>query len=103
LNDVPVILRNEGTRNHWICVELRGTKSNKQGIGSRVTVTDSDGRKQVFDVSTSGSYLSANDPRIVAGLGQAKGVKLIEVRWPGGRVQTVNNPPIDRYLLVKEN
>ena len=103
LNDAPVILRNAGTKNHWIGISLVGTKSNKQGIGSRVTVIDSSGRKQVFDVSTSGSYLSANDPRITAGLGAATSVKSIEVRWPGGRVQTVNNPASDRYLLVKEN
>ena len=103
LNDAPVVLRNEGTKNHWIGVALRGTKSNKQGIGSRVTVTDNSGRKQVFDVSTSGSYLSANDPRIVAGLGNATAVKSIEVRWPSGKVQTINVPAIDRYLIVTEN
>ena len=103
LNDVPVILRNEGTKNHWIGISLTGTKSNSQGIGSRVTVTDSSSRRQVFDVSTAGSYLSSNDPRIIAGLRDAKEVKTIEVRWPGGRVQTVKNPAIDRYLVVKEN
>jgi hypothetical protein len=103
LNDAPVMLRNEGTKNHWIGIALVGTKSNRQGIGSRVTVTDNSGRKQVFDVSTAGSYLSANDPRIVAGLGAATGVKTIEVRWVGGKVQTVSNPAMDRYLIVKED
>lgn len=102
LNDAPVILRNEGTKNHWIGIALVGTKSNRQGIGTRVTVTDNSGRKQVFDVSPSGSYLSANDPRVVVGLGAASGVKTIEVRWPGGKLQTISNPSIQQYLKIKE-
>jgi enediyne biosynthesis protein E4 len=46
--------------------------------------------------------LSSNDPRIVFGLGTAKAVKSVEVRWPSGRVQTISNPVIDRYLTVNE-
>jgi hypothetical protein len=101
LNDSPVILDNEGTKNHWIGISLVGATSNRQGIGSRVIVTDNFGRKQIFDVSTCSSYLSANDARIVAGLGNAA-VKSIEVRWPSGRVQTVKTPEFDRYLTINE-
>jgi len=59
LDGAPVILRNEGTKNHWLGLSLIGSKSNRNGIGARVTVTDSAGKKQIFDVNTSGSYLSA--------------------------------------------
>jgi enediyne biosynthesis protein E4 len=97
-----VILRNNGTANHWIGLTLVGSKSNRSGIGARVTVTSVKGQKQIFDVSTAGSYLSSSDPRIVVGLGSAKAVKSIEVRWPSGRVQTIASPEIDRYVKITE-
>ena len=103
LDAAPVILRNNGTTNHWLGLTLAGSKSNRSGIGARVTVTSVTGQKQIFDASTAGSYLSSSDPRIVVGLGSAKAVKSIEVRWPTGRVQTIANPPIDRYLRINES
>ncbi|PYS67849.1 MAG: RNA-binding protein, partial [Acidobacteria bacterium] len=81
LDDAPVILKNNGTKNHWLGISLEGTRSNRSGIGARVTVTNAAGQKQIFDVSSAGSYLSSNDPRIVFGLGAARGVKSVEVRW----------------------
>jgi hypothetical protein len=102
LNDTPLILRNDGTRNHWLGLTLVGSKSNLQGIGARVVIVDSGGHRQIFDVSTAGSYLSANDPRIIAGLGDARGIKNIEVRWPSGRIQQILNPGIDRYITINE-
>jgi len=102
LDAAPVILRSNGTANHWLGVSLVGSKSNRSGIGARVTVTSATGQKQIFDASTAGSYLSSNDPRIVVGLGSAKAAKSVEVRWPSGRVQTIANPAIDRYLRVSE-
>jgi hypothetical protein len=102
LDGPPVILRNEGTKNHWLGVSLIGAKSNRQGLGARIVVTEADGRKQTFEVSTSGSYLSANDPRVLAGLGKAPNVISVEVRWPSGKKQVVNKPEIDRYLTIKE-
>ena len=101
-NGIPVILRNNGTKNHWVGVVLKGGMSPLSGEGSRVIVTDSNGRKQVFDVSGSGSYISANDPRIIAGLGAALGVRSIEIRWTSGRQQKIENPPIDRYQIINE-
>jgi hypothetical protein len=53
-------------------------------------------------VTTAGSYLSANDPRIVAGLGSINSVRSVEVRWPSGRVQTITRPAVDRYLTFSE-
>lgn len=98
----PVILRNNGTKNHWLGIDLRGEKSPAHGEGSRVIVTDANGKKQVFDVSGAGSYLSANDLRIVAGLGETAGVKSIEIRWSSGTIQKIENPLIDRYLQISE-
>ena len=102
LGSGPVILRNDGTKNHWLGLRLVGGKSNRDGLGARVLVTDTSGRRQIFDVSTAGSYLSANDPRIISGLGAAGGVRSVEVHWPSGRVQMLSNPEVDRYLIVNE-
>jgi hypothetical protein len=101
LDDAPVILRNAGTTNHWLGIELVGTKSNRNGIGARVKVMDIAGKKRIFDAGTAGSYLSSNDPRIVVGLETSKAVR-VEVRWPSGKVQTITGPAIDRYIQITE-
>ncbi|MDQ4120272.1 MAG: CRTAC1 family protein [Acidobacteriota bacterium] len=98
----PVILRNNGTKNHWIGIDLRGDKSAPRGEGSRVVVTDAGGRKQIFDVSSAGSYISANDTRVLVGLGESASVKQIEIRWTSGKIQKIENPAIDRYHVIKE-
>lgn len=102
LDDAPVILRNQGTANHWLGITLAGSKSNRVGIGARVTVTSLAGQKQIYDVSAAGSYLSSSDPRIIVGLGNARGVRSVEVKWPSGRVQTIANPTIDKYIRIDE-
>lgn len=102
LDSSPVIFRNKGTANHWMGISLTGVKSNRQGFGARVVVTDAGNRQQIFDVSSAGSYISSNDSRIVVGLGQTAGVKSIEVRWPSGKSQRVLNPQIDRYMTIRE-
>jgi hypothetical protein len=102
LDGPALVLRNDGTRNHWLGIALAGRKSNRMGQGARVTVTDATGRRQVFDATTAGSYLASNDPRIICGLGSASAVRTVEVRWPGNKVQRVDNPQVDRYLVVNE-
>jgi enediyne biosynthesis protein E4 len=102
LDGPPVLLKNNGTKNHWLGIKLVGAKSNRDGIGSRVTVTDETGRKQVFDLNDAGSYLSSSDPRLVVGLGSASAIKQVEIRWPSGNMQTVKNSPLDRYVVIKE-
>ena len=102
LDGAPVVLRNDGTKNHWLGLSLAGSKSNRDGTGARISVTDRSGKKQIFDANTSGSYLSANDPRIVVGLGAATGVQSVRVQWPSGLVQLIAGPAIDRYLRISE-
>ena len=102
LDDAPIILKNNGTKNHWLGISLVGKKSNGNGIGARVIVVSGGGQKQIADVTSAGSYLSSNDPRIVFGLGSAKEVKSIEVHWPSGRRQTIANPAIDHYQRIVE-
>lgn len=102
LDGSPVLLRNNGTKNHWLGLSLIGSRSNRNGIGARITVTDNGGKKQIFDANTSGSYLSSSDPRIIVGLGEASGVRKLEVRWPSGMVQVIAEPQLDRYMVVNE-
>jgi hypothetical protein len=100
-NGVAFVFRNNGTKNHWLGITLTGVKSNRQGLGARVVVTDSGGGKQIFDVTTASSYLSSNDPRLIVGLG-TKTAQSIEIRWPSGATQTIKTPPMDKYVTVKE-
>jgi hypothetical protein len=102
LNNSPVVLRNNGTKNHWLGLSLVGTKSNRSALGARVIVTDATNRKRIFDVSTAGSYLASNDPRLIVGLGAATSVRSIEIRWPSKQVQIIASPAIDRYHTITE-
>ncbi len=98
----PVILKNNGTQNHWLGLDLRGTVSATHGEGARIVVTSENSRRQIFDLSSAGSYLSANDHRVIVGLGESAKVKSVEIRWVSGKVQKIYNPQTDRYLVVKE-
>jgi hypothetical protein len=101
----PVVLRNDGQKtppkNHWIGIDLRGRVSAPKGEGSRITVTDATGRKQIFDVNSAGSYLASSDPRILVGLG-AESVAKVEIHWPSGKDQILQNLTVDRYYEVNE-
>ncbi len=98
----PVMLLNNGTKHHWLGLVLVGTKANRNGLGARVSVTDAAGIKQMFDVTSAGSYLSSHDPRVIVGVGAATGISSIEVRWPGGRTQTVGKLDVGRYHIIRE-
>ena len=102
-NDGPAyVLHNEtSTKNHWITLRLIGHKSNRDAIGAVVTVTGPGG-PQCAIVTTSSGYLSANDPRVHFGLGAATGNVKIDVRWPSGIVQTVNDVSPDRQVTIDE-
>ena len=89
------------TPNHWLGIRLIGTKSNRDGIGARVVVT-AGGRSYTQDHQLAGGYLSAHDPRLHFGLGQANAVEKIVVHWPSGRVDTIQSVPADQYIEVIE-
>jgi hypothetical protein len=101
-NGTPIVLRNNGTKNHWLGIQLQGDKSTTNGEGTRIIVTDASGRKQTFDASNSGSYISSNDSRILVGLGEVSSVKTVEIKWTSGKTQVLESPAIDRYHQIKE-
>lgn len=95
------VLRNDAPRGgHWLAVRLRGTSSNRDGIGARVEVT-AGGRTATRVTKTSAGYLSQDGPLLHFGLGAAKSARVV-VRWPGGRVQHVDAAGADRVLEVEE-
>ena len=102
LNDAPNLLRNEGgSRHHWLGLELRGTASNRDGIGARVTLFAGQG-KQVREVKRGYGFQSQHDGRVLFGLGQQEQVERAEIRWPSGQVQVLERPPLGAYLVVEE-
>ena len=103
LNGPAVILRNSGGNgNHWLLVNTVGTTSNRDGIGARIRVVGESGFEQYGIVTTAGSYQSANDKRVHFGLGQDKKAKLVEVLWPSGIEQKIEDVAADQILTVKE-
>ncbi len=96
------ILHNETvTSNHWITLRLVGHKSNRDGIGAVVKLVTSQGPQWVT-ATTSGSYLSASDPRIHFGLGNSTAASSIEIRWPSGLTQTLTNVKADQQVQIDE-
>src|SRR5262249_13761679 len=90
-----------GRAGHFVTLRLEGTTSNRDAIGARVTVTSSR-RRQVAWRFGGGSYASAGDPRLHFGLGPARMIEAIEVRWPSGRVDHFCNLPADTGYLIRE-
>jgi hypothetical protein len=102
-NGPAYVLRNQGgTRNHWLTLQLEGRKSNRDGIGAEVKIVSASGAPQYATVSTSGSYLSACDRRVHFGLGVDAAVKTIEIHWPSGTVQRLENVTANQILAIVE-
>ncbi|BDC49840.1 RNA-binding protein [Bryobacterales bacterium F-183] len=97
-----IFLSNRNEHNHWLLVDLQGTRSNRDGIGATVKIETPSGRRQFGYATTAGSYLSAHDKRLHFGLGAEREVKLLEIRWPSGTVQTWQGIPADKIFTARE-
>jgi enediyne biosynthesis protein E4 len=95
------LLRNDGPHGAWIGFVLRGKKSNRQGIGARVTI-ETEAGKQMREVKAGESYLSSSDPRVHFGLGKETAVKRVTIRWPSGILQDVTGATLGKYNPVTE-
>jgi hypothetical protein len=97
-----VLLRNDGgNRNHWLCVHLIGTRSNRQGIGA-LLILEADGKRYLRQYGVQGSYLSSSVPEAWFGLGRIKQIDSLTIAWPGGSRQVFRDLPIDRTLAITE-
>ncbi|HVO50256.1 MAG TPA: CRTAC1 family protein [Thermoanaerobaculia bacterium] len=102
LKGTPALLKNvTANGNHWLGVALKPTRSPSEPAGALVKAT-AGGKTQVRVYQRAQSYLSQNDPRLHFGLGKAAKVDTLEIRWPGGAVQTLRDVPADRYVTVTE-
>lgn len=97
------VLRNDGgNQNTWIGLDLRGTKSNRDAIGAKVKLTSDSGKVQYAMVTTTASYQSAQDKRLIFGIGQQKSVRSIDITWPSGTKQKIENPEMRKMLTIAE-
>jgi hypothetical protein len=102
LGSSATLLHNStATKNHWLTVVLRGTKSNRDGIGALVDVETGATHRSAQRVAGSG-YLSQDDGRLHFGLGSATRVDKISIHWPSQRDQVLHNVAVDRVLTVEE-
>jgi len=104
LQDRPVLLRNNvGQDNAWIGFQLVGTRSNRDAIGSKLTMRLG-GRKLVRWITSGASIFPAHDHRVIFGLGSKPGPETvsIEIRWPHGETQTVTGLRPNRYYRIVE-
>jgi hypothetical protein len=98
----PTILRNESpNQNHWVGIRLRGTKTNRDGIGARIKVVTGD-LIQVDEVHSGRGYQSSYGMYPHFGLGDRQKIDRVEVRWVGGGTELFENVPIDRLLTITE-
>ena len=97
------VLRNDGgSLGNWLGIRTVGTRSNRDGIGSQITVVTAAGLVQHFTVNTAAGYLSASDKRVLVGLGSDSSAKRVEIRWPSGAVQTFDDVKSRQMLVATE-
>ena len=114
VNAVPQLLRCDSSlKRSWIKIRTVGTKSNRTGIGARLKVVAATGTPlltakpgtpltQIDEVRSSNGYYSASDLRVHFGLGDAKKVDLVEIRWPSGAVDTLKDLDVNRLYVIQE-
>jgi hypothetical protein len=95
------LFRNIGNGNHWIEIDLEGVTSNRDGIGARVLLT-AGGVTQLREQGGGMHLRAQNHQRLHFGLGTATAIDKIEIEWPSGIVQTINNLPADEIVHVIE-
>ena len=109
MNAIPQLLRCDSTLNrNWIKIKLRGVKSNRTGIGTRVTVvakTNPTALKplsQMDELRSGGSYFSQNDLRMHFGLDQARKIDYVEIKWLSGQVDRIAGLDANHLYTIEE-
>ncbi len=101
-NTKPVMYRNEvGNRQNWLQLELTGTKSNRDAIGAFIKLYAGD-LFQVRQIAAGNGYCNQRMRRVHFGLGDKESVDKIEIRWPGGTTQVIENPGVKKIISVVE-
>lgn len=95
------LLRNDSPPRSWLRLRLQGTASNRTAYGTEVTAI-AGGRRLVRTLASGRSYLSASEPVLHFGLGDLEALDALEIRWPSGREQRIENPQLGQVLVVEE-
>jgi len=101
VNAPPSLLLNEGSRANWLSVGLRGSRSNAEGIGARVQVSDGNSQ-QVREIRREASYAGAVLPLAHFGLDQIDTVDRLEVRWPSGALSVLTDVEVNQTIMLDE-
>ena len=102
MGERPSLLRNDlKSANHWLKVQLQGTRSNRSAIGAVVQV-ETKSHKLTDAVVSQSSYISHNDSRLHFGLGGDDRASKIMVRWPNGTVESFPGAPADKLVQLVE-
>jgi hypothetical protein len=99
-NAPAALLRNRSDRGHWLSLSFVGRHSNRRGIGVRATVRQ-ESTVLIRELAGGTSYCASHQPVLVFGLGANESDCTVDVRWPDGRLQTIETP-VDRPLLIVE-
>jgi hypothetical protein len=95
-------LNERGGAPHWMGLRLTGTTGRRDMAGARVQIIRADGSSLWRRVRADGSYASANDPRVLVGLGESTAVPRVRVQWPDGRVEEWKTVEIDRWQTLAQ-
>jgi predicted Zn-dependent protease len=94
--------RNLAARSHWLQLQLAGAPGNPEAIGAQVTLATKSGREARQVGTDEGSYLSQGHYRLYFGLGDDKGPVSLEIRWPDGTRQALQDISVDQRLTIKQ-
>ena len=90
-----------GNQGNWLELRLVGSISNRDAVGAKVKVTAAD-LVQYDHVRAGGSFISGNDLRLHFGLGEHTSVDSVEIQWPSGGRDSLNNVKPNQILMVRE-
>jgi hypothetical protein len=97
-----LLINQVGHRGHWIGLRLIGSRTPRDMVGARATIVTRNGRTLSRRARADGSYASANDPRVLVGLGETADPVTVKVRWPDGGEDEWRDVAIDRWTTLKE-
>ena len=97
-----ILINNALNANNWIVFDLRGRASNRDGIGARIKLTTGSGRILYNHGAASVGFMSSSDRRVHFGLGKEQTIETVEIRWPSGIVQVLENVRVNQILKMEE-
>jgi hypothetical protein len=101
-HDRPSLLKNTGERGNWLLLKLEGVRSNRDAIGACVTLRSNGNPPQMQEVRSGGGYISQSDFRLHFGLGKATKADVVEIRWPNGVMQRLENVSANHIVRIRE-